>query len=292
MKDTHHLWFVWVFAVGFVCTVSPASAAVIGYYRFESGDLRADSSGNGNSLETEAEAITPVGYPLQASGPGSDFLDPMPMTGQSNGQAASFDGDRFCTADNSGFLSPKFTIEMMFNADNVDPGYSQILAAVFTSRDDQRAWALFINSANSQLQLTLTDGSSGTSDNTESIYSGEDMTVTAERDYYVGVSVDVEDTSVNGITFYLQDLTAGGSLLSSSEQHSKNSLFGSSAPFSIGAQSVDGTPGSPFGGIIDEVRYSNTTLGPSGLLNSVPEPGTATIVVAGFALTICRRRRR
>ncbi len=275
-----------------------ANAASIGYYRFENGSFLTDSSGNDNTLTVETSPInrTPVEYALPVSGDGSDFFNPVPQNGLANGQAASFDGagdngDRFRTNSNSAFLSSTFTLELMFNANNLTN--NQLLVGVFDASQDDRAWGLFLHTSG-QLQLALSsDGANSSSlfSNTGTASTGgtpTGLTIAADTDYYAAVSVDLS----GDVNFYLKNLTTNGSLLTSTFTSPLGSLHTDYSVFSIGAQGSNSGSGSRFGGIIDEVRYSNTVLPQSELL-VIPEPSTIVLFgLTGMAMLFIGRRSR
>ena len=93
-------------------------------------------------------------------------------------------------------------------------------------------------------------------------------------------------------TFYVQNLTDGGSLLTSTVSHSFSSLnnlttvqIGGIAGFSNNDVSFDG--------LIDNVRISNAALVSSALLiNAIPEPGRYALIAGGMALLTVGFRKR
>jgi hypothetical protein len=66
-------------------------------------------------------------------------------------------------------------------------------------------------------------------------------------------------------------------------------MFDSTVPFRIGAGGS--TVSDFFDGRIDEVRLSNTNLGPGNLLIA-PEPSTALMALAGILMMSMRRKRK
>ena len=97
------------------------------------------------------------------------------------------------------------------------------------------------------------------------------------KDYYVAASFDPTDQA-SGLTFYVQDLTASGTLQSTSVGHSVDSLYDSTARLYVGTYNNDSSR--RWKGLIDEVRFSDEVLPESRLLvseslfSSTPQPIT------------------
>lgn len=119
--------------------------------------------------------------------------------------------------------------------------------------------------------------------------------LTLATDYYLAFSA--APGSLNGgadgsITFYVKNLsTPDAPLLTSTRTVTGFSgFFNSTALFGVGS-AVGGNNGSPWHGLLDEVRFSDTVLSESELLVSVPEPGSAALLTLGALLMGGRRRR-
>lgn len=99
------------------------------------------------------------------------------------------------------------------------------------------------------------------SDGTAFELVGSDFILNTGIDYYVAVAVDLSGETV---TFYLQDLTNGGTLQSVTKSHSRSTLN----PISALAIGDDGTgwPDFNLDGLIDEVRISEGVLPQEDLL--------------------------
>lgn len=252
--------------------VSIAQAETVGYWRFESEANFLEDSGP-NNLDLTANGTTPPNYlALSSSGDGSDFSDPIPQTGQANDGAADFTtaGGNFSHADNSLFALCDFTIEALFNRDNNDA--HMFLISQYASGD--RSWGLGIrNSSSNHYPFVYICESGATSYYRQAIGVGMRASE-LDHDYYVAVSFDASDTD-SGVTFYLQDLTAGTPMNVYTVDHTSDSLFDSSADVVIGSK-ADG--GYDFFGVLDEVRLSNCELSQSELLVSVPEPGVVVLL--------------
>lgn len=286
----------------FTLLALPVSAATIIHYRFEDPNWLVDSSGNSHTLTARSNptgGTNPAQYTLPASGAGSAFPNPVPQNGLSNLDAATFNGTGWLTAaDNDAFTSSTFTIEAFVNASDLDLGYTPFIASHFQGAHlvNQRSWALAVNRNNDgtndgQLQMILSKNGETGGGNTAVILSGSSLAMVAGKDYYVAASVSLGAAAADrSITFYLQNLTDGGSLLTSTVSHGIESLHNSTAAFAVGGQGVtSGTGASLFQGVIDEVRFSNTVLSQNELL-AIPEPGTLLLLgLSGVALLVTRR---
>lgn len=257
-----------------------AQAATTGYWRFEtSPGFLADSSGNGRTLTAVPNAAQVT---LPGSGNGSTFPDPIPLTGSPNDSAATFDGtsDRLTTPDSAAFTDTTFTLEAFFSAPSLNSSNKSI-AGHWTSTGNQRSYLIAVGTTNFLAFLFSADGIATTTVTSTFL-------VGANTDYYAAATVNLADTSANGITFYLQNLTAGGALQSNGQAHAGTTLFDSTTTFAIGSTSQ---PSSEFTGLIDEVRMSDTKLAASELLIA-PEPGSAALLGRGAGLLGLWRRRR
>ncbi len=270
-----------------VGTGSLLPAATLGYYRFEDGAFLDNSEGAGSSL-------TVGGTPAQVEltdppDRGSAFPKTIPQTGATNEYTASIFGeDRFGEVTNGSLqVTSDFTTEAFINMATTTSG-TQYIASDWEYGIDERGFALGVAGSSG-----VSGGSAGAlfvllSDaGNDSIVYQTGITIAEDVDYYVGVSFDESDTT-NGITFYAQDLTNNGALLSASLGHTVSSLHDASALFRIG--SMNGNT-SPFQGFIDEVRVSDTVLSESELL-VIPEPSTWALITGAFGLLYLLRHRR
>jgi hypothetical protein len=257
-----------------------AQGAEVGYWRFEtSPGFTADSSGNGHTL-TIVPAAAQVTLP--ATGNGSTFSDPIPLTGASNNSAATFDGttDRLTTADHAAFFDTTFTLEAFFSAPSLNTSNKSIVGQ-WSGTLNQRSYLFAVGTTNFLAFLFSPDGTATT-------VVTSTLPVAANTDYYAAVTVNMADTSTSGITFYLQNLTAGGSLLTNGQAHSGTTFLDSTTSFAIGSTNQ---PSSEWTGLIDEVRMSDTKLTSSELL-IVPEPSSGVLLGLAAGLLGLRRRRR
>lgn len=283
----HRSWCALLLTLASVSNaVSSAAAGTIGYWRFE-GDATSflsDSSGNTRALSTVGTA--PAQYTLPVSGNGSAYPDPVPANSLANDSAASTSSSgRFTRADEAAFTDTTFTAEAFINGSDFDTNSStKSIIGQWNSTGNNRSWLFGVGNTNLLSFLYSTLGS-----DTVTIASSLPALV-KNTDYYVAVSVNLADTSANGITFYLKDLTNGGTLQTVGATHSSTTLFNSTTALTIGSTNQ---PSSPFTGLIDEVRYSDTVLTADQLLVSpVPEPSTLCMLGVGVIVGLVALRRR
>ena len=253
----------------------PLKAAVIGYWRFESGDFLGDSGANGLTLTNGAGGAAASQVALPGSGNGS--LYPTTVGGSPNGSAASFAGGQILkTADSPLLTTTTFTIEAFITVASI--GATQAIAGQLADATGSNRAYLFAISGTGLLQL-----------NYGATAVASALAVSLNTDYYVAVTVNMADLTTGGITFYTKNLSTGVESFQGLG-HAGTTITNSTAGFSIGSTS---TPSSPFNGLIDEVRLSNTKLNPGDLLIplSVPEPASMAVLAIGAGLAAMRRRR-
>lgn len=241
-----------------------AQAATIGYWQFnDTPGFLEDSSGNNLTLTNNGGATQTTTSP----GPGD---------------AAAFTGSETLTvADNPLFTVTDFTIENYFNANDVSGGNTKVLVSQFEGASSQASWFLAVKNQKIRLALYPTGSTSTRQEiNVFSVASG--------IDYYVGASVDF---TTDEATIYLQDLTNGGALQSSTVSITVSTVFNSSADFAIAGTA---TPSSLFNGTIGDVRFSNTPLTSGELLINIPEPSEYVYIAGllGLALAFIKHRGR
>lgn len=254
-------------------------SSTIGYWRFEGLDdatgFLLDSSVNGHTLSRSVASGVPQ-VVLPASGAGSAFPSLIEQTGAANSSAASF-----TTASTNGFLSAaydpsfladSFTIEAFISPSALSAN-TVAVGQFSTTGDPQRRWFLGPTSG-SQLRVALASAptSAPVLDTNANNWVGPSGTVptslTVGNDYYVAASVTLATggAGTGEVTYYLKNLTTGGPLLTQTRTHSVESLHPSTANLSIGAMANSTAGGSPFPGLIDEVRFSSGVLSSDQLL--------------------------
>ncbi|VGO19468.1 LamG domain-containing protein [Pontiella sulfatireligans] len=241
-----------------VCAAGQLSAGTVGFWRFEPGATRADSSGNGLTLTRTSTDLKVVDRPSSGSG---SYLSIIPQTGAENDGVAHLDGlgKRFYVADTNlfDFGSNAFTFETFVTP--TTNGFQTVVEKV-----DE--WRMGINEASGKLTLSLYDGVSEWKTALK-IFDGA-TSFTAGNDYYVAAVV-APGVSNTVVSFYYQNLTAGGELLSDVKTIAGiNSLNNSAEPFNlngnIAGRSMD---------YMDEVRLSSGALSQSELFATFPELG-------------------
>lgn len=260
-----------------------ARAAVVGYWQFEDAPgFLEDSSGSGRTLTAVDAGTTPAQVTLPATGPGSAFATAVPGTTK----AASFDGgDRLRRADEAAFTDTTFTVEALINGSDFASNSSQkSIIGQWNSTGNQRTWLFAVNGSGANAKLNLLFSTLGS----DTVIAPSGLpALDPGKDYYVAVTVDMADTSANGITFYQKDL-ATGIVSSAGATHAGTSLFDATASLTIGSTDQ---PSSRFSGLIDEVRYSDAKLSAGQLMVSVPEPGSVALLALAASTALARRRR-
>ncbi|MEM7627563.1 MAG: PEP-CTERM sorting domain-containing protein [Planctomycetota bacterium] len=280
-----------------VCVASSvvAVASPIHYYRGEAGAETVDS----------ISGISLTGTPSVTSSIG-DFDNPVPLTGDTNGQAFTAPAS---TANVGGVVSNDdgLTVEAYVNISAFAANSQETVAAQWgTGGAENQVFRLNFQAAGDGVDGTGANGDTyrmilvqnqrfnggGAIVNSNSDPAGGgngDIALIAGNDYYIAA---VFDNTADTVTYYAQDLTAGGPL----QTRTVNRAFGNwedagdgtavSAPISIGEI---GGGAQPFTGVLDEVRISNSALSADDLL-VVPEPGSMALGLMGAGLVLLRRR--
>jgi MYXO-CTERM domain-containing protein len=266
-----------------------AHGTVLAYYRFEDGAFLADSSGGGHDL-SQSGTLSQLAIP--ATGNGSDFSNPIPQTAALNGHLVNNGATgtgHFTASDSTGWLNSiaandTFTLEALVNLQGT---YSETVYIVsqWTATTGNRSFAFGVNSSE-QLSLTVsTTGANGLTFGSNSSFQ-----LDLNTDYYVAVSFDASNVD-SGLTFYIKNLSVEGSaLVSQTFLHNAGSVNNSGASLFVGTYNSD--VDRRFNGYFDEVRISDTVLGESELLISVPEPGAGLLALAALGAFAGLRRRR
>jgi uncharacterized protein YjdB len=243
-----------------VVYVSDGPSRADNYWRFEGTAFLQDSDGDVGL--TAGGTTTPQQVTLPTAGRGSFFPDPVAQG--SNASAAdlsgSADGGRFTA---SLAATPQFTIEAFVHFDVLSGTYGDVIAGIGVSNSGP--WFLEVRfdgfSGTSARELVL----SGTAVTGGSWLAGSDIILSTGIDYYVAAAFDL----TGSVTFWVQDLTNAGPLMTATATHGLSALL-SDSRFTIG-DTYDSSFDFEMDGLVDEVRLSSRVLAESELLiNTLP----------------------
>lgn len=240
-----------------------APAITVAHWQFN--DLT-DSSGNGHNLtNTNGSATTISGGKATFTGGGSGLLS---------------------AVDNAAWDDLSFTVESIFTFTTPPPTNISTLAA-HLSNTTGRQWLFGTNTTNVPVLLLREAG--GT---TEINFTSSFGALTSGNTYYFGAAIDLTASNpADRVTIYFRDITNNGAFTTQNFSTAITSLESSSAVLSIGATGND-APSSRLTGSIDELRFSNTKLGPNDLLIApIPEPSAALLSLFTVSLLGLRRKR-
>ena len=174
-----------------------------------------------------------------------------------------------------------FTIEAFINIKSVYPnGTVRTIASKWDGNKGHPGWSLGVTGMGSRnkpqtLVLQLSGDRPGKpSEPVEAIFSG--LHIDIGKPYFVAVSVDLDDATEKGITFYAKDLTNDDEPMQSVQiAHTVTAGIANDAPLVIGGM-PSGESGL-FDGLIDDVRLSDAALHTEDLLFTSPSPGEHTM---------------
>lgn len=272
---------------------SPSYQTGVHQYRFEvSPGLVTDHYDTLNLTKYASSGSGPQQVTLGHSGAGSHFIRQFGFDQGQNESAVQFiaaNGEHLKVADSSQLPtgSTAFTVEAMVNLQSPGAGTTyRSIAAHGASSSNDMAWRLIV-SGDGDIQggrelvfQTTSNGLASDSGSLKTMRSGVQLEVGV--DYYVAMAFDPMDASSTGATFYIQDLTHGGSLQKIQLPHMAGIIWDS-------AQSL--TFGYNWDGLLDEVRMTNRLLSESELM--IPEPtsmGCGLLLAAGAMVRRSRRR--
>lgn len=294
-----------------VCATGLASAvqaATVGYWRFEQDALLSDSGPNNiglfqfNHPTTGVQNPLPTQIALPSTGAGSGFAGM--INGNANGHAIQGSGatlsfnHRQFGADISAHdtnLTSAMSFEAFVNLSNTNGTQSSVLAGQGVGAAAGASWALSVSGEHATLgtrniffQLDPSGGWGGTG----FLTLDSNLVLDLNTDYYIAVTADFSNTTT-GITIYLKDLNNPEAELQSVNLAHSGTIASTSEPLAIGAGPTGGTP---WYGLIDEVRLSDVKLGEQDLLVNlmqIPEPSSYALLVGGaFGFFVAMRRRR
>lgn len=239
---------------------SISSATTIAHWQFN--DLN-DTTGIHHLTNTNGSDTTVSGGNATFTGSGSGLLS---------------------APDHGAWDDDSFTVESIFTFTTpIDSRISTIAAHLSTAGG--RQWLVGTNTDNIPFLLARGSGASS-----ETSFVSSYGALVSGRTYYLGVAVDFSAVDpASRVTLYFRDITADGAFLTDNSSTSITALQGSSAPLSIGST---GHLSSRFTGSIDEIRFSDTKLGPNDLLIApIPEPSAALLSLFTVSLLGLRRKR-
>jgi len=239
-----------------------APASTVAHWQFN--DLT-DSSGNGHTLTDTNTGAT-------ISGGSANFVNPGGVTGL------------LSAPDNAVWDNVTFTVEATFTFNNPSPAGISTLAS-HLSDSTGRQWLFGTNTTNVPVLLLRASGASS-----ETAFASSFGALVAGNTYYFGAAVDLTAVDpANRITFYFRDITNNGAFQTQNISTTITALNDSTAPLAIGSTAHQS---SRLVGSIDELRISDTKLGPNDLLIApIPEPSSALLTVFTISLFGLRRRR-
>ena len=206
----------------------------LGYWRFENGTELFDSSCNGRTLNSLGDVLTSV----------SGIIDPIPLTGQSNGQKIEFTGSigPNLKPDDELMAINTFTVEAFFNPGDTT-GYRPIVC--YEPGNGSPAKFRLMNHENS-IYFSIWDSNSIQN----SITAVLREVITAGTNYYVSAQYDEQ---TGGAKLKLKNMDNGF-------EYIKNAGFGGprelGVPASSGLLNIGSNPLGCFDGYIDEIKIS------------------------------------
>lgn len=253
-------------ATGGLC--GTAQAETVGWWRFEPGAFLADSGGHPDGpfdLTNLGANNGNDAYALPVSGMGSAFPRVIPQTGAANSGAALFTSgetpaDAFTIPYHAAFNSLAFTIEAIVH---IPAGGVSVPLLAADDASDDTVYGMSVSSTNGVL-LSVKGLAPGPSVLKTSVSSNL-VAPAAGKDYYLAVSFQGSTTGYGQVTFRQKNLTDNTALLSGPPRVAPVLLLvPPSKPLRLGGYSF----AYDWGGVVDEVRFSNSVLTVSGLMIS------------------------
>ncbi len=269
--------FASIFLANMLATAS-ASAAVVGYWRFEEGTIGLPASGTNSIIDSSGNHFngSPVNGPIYSSLVGTNQI---PSTGDNDLHSLYFNGtsNRIAIPDNPKFqLTKSLTVEAYIHVIDV---LSQAGDILFRGDDRFGLDPYSLNVIGRQLRFGITNASDQSSL----------VSAPVPYDTWVHVAATLDD-STGRMSLYIDGKLA-------------NTIITPYRPFAV--LDAGSNPGLRIGntqsgnfnqyfhGYIDEVRLSDQALTPSQFLNaqSIPEPSGLKFAVGGCLVLVCTRRR-
>jgi hypothetical protein len=179
------------------------------------------------------------------------------------GTQANLVGDTFTV---EGFV----LLESLYESASV-----RVIASQWNGNQTRPGWSLGVTSERSahqprnlilQLCGTAREGAAGSAARTGGYeVVASNLRLELHKVYYVGVAVDLTDTSPAGVTFWLKDVgDMDAPLRTAQVRHNVTGPVASASPLTIGGREAgtDGKPAHGWDGLIGEIRVSNAVLKP------------------------------
>jgi hypothetical protein len=233
---------------------------------------------NSTSLADVASSKTPQDLPLTGTIPGRDGMAALLKPGSLQ---------RRLVAPNTAHLPDQdFTIEAVIVLHSLYPDATvRTIASQWDSVSSHPGWALGVTSTKSAYQprnliLQMVGDPAKGGAGYEVIASN--LRPELNKPYYVAASVRIADTSREGITFYLKELSRSDApLLTANVTHKVTGHYRSSESFVIGGRSRSDRH--LWDGLIGEVRLSNRARTQRELLTSGDEDASGAVGFWRFA---------
>ncbi len=249
---------------------APVRETNTAHWRFEAiPHLTTDIYDNLTLSESSDTNKRPIRVAKPTTGPGSAFPS-FDWPYGDNDSAMKFDvtKSQYITGLDNAYFSKgangAFTFEAFVNLNSTDSGgTARAIACHGGYHSTDMSWALIVTSetsgrgARNVLLQFADDGKSTTAETIDS-----DLQLTVGVDYYIAMVFNPADTSANGLTFYLKDLTNKGPLIKVQRTHTKTALWNSAQNFTLGS----GNYNTYWDGLIDEVRFSPRLLAQTELM--------------------------
>ena len=161
-----------------------------------------------------------------------------------------------------------FTVEAIIQLDSMYPDATvRTIVSQWNANSKSRGWSLGVTSAKSGYQprnlILQLIGDKAKGDHGYEVIASN-LRPELNKPYYVAVSVDLDDLSDGGTTFYLKDLSDPKARLTAAfVPHAKNQHYASKLPLWIGGRA--GSQTHRWDGAIAEVRLSNRALNRAAL---------------------------
>jgi len=171
----------------------------------------------------------------------------------------------------TGLPDSDFTVEAIIQLDSIFPDASvRTIAAQWDGNTSHRGWSLGVTSTKSRYEprnLILQLIGDNTNGDLKYEVIASNLRPELGKAYYVAVSVDLDDTTGQGVTFYMKELGDAKSKLQTARvKHEVVKNYRPNHPFTIGGRF--GNSSHRWHGQLDDVRLSARVVGSNSLLVS------------------------